>query len=347
MNAPSVSATSTTEVIGHFDYVLDGRAYGWAFAPAQPGKRLAIDIWADGEVVAHGNAELFREDLENAGLGDGCCLFDLQLSQELFDGQVHGLTARVSETGTLLNGGPHQFGPERHKSAYPQISRKLGLELLAQMLGEPRYGQFAGKLANFAQAYRMASRLQETEQLIEARSAWVAINKALGSNALVGCKIGECLMLEGFPSEALDAFRTAAGDDLRLHWAHLGIANSQYALGRLEEAEEALQVAIALQPEDASLRERLQHIQRHGLPLRVESLIKQGQHDEAVGLLKTTLLRQPDNDEALQCLGDLLCPPPATDLPGLDKLHELNKAQRVLDALLDEVEARLSEATPR
>nr|WP_019367387.1 tetratricopeptide repeat protein [Pseudomonas luteola] len=347
MSALSVSAASTTEVIGHFDYVLDGRAYGWAFTPAQPEKRLAIDIVVDGEIVAHGRAELLRDDLQKAGLGDGHCLFELTLSHELFDGRVHNLTARVSETGTLLNGGPHQVGPERHEPAYPQITRRLGLELFTQTLNEPRYSQFVGKQANLVQAYRLASRLQETDQLVEARSAWVTINKALGSNALIGCKLGECLMLEGFPAKALEAFRAAAGDDLRLHWAHLGIANSQYALGQFEEAEEALQVAIALQPEDTSLRERLYHIQRHGLPLRIKHLIEQGQRDEALALLKASLLRQPDNDQALHLLGDLLCPPINSDLPGLDRLHALNRAQRILNALLDDIEVRYSEAQTR
>lgn len=47
----------------------------------------------------------------------------------------------------------------------------------------------------------------------------------------------------GFTGEALTAFRVAAGCDLRLHWAHLGIANSQFALGQFEQAEDAMQVA--------------------------------------------------------------------------------------------------------
>lgn len=344
MTSISAPVTSTTEVIGHFDYILDGRAYGWAFAPAHPQKRLAIEIVVNGEVVAHGCAEQFREDLQEAGIGDGHCLFNLQLSEELFDGQVHSLIARYADTGTVLNGGPHKFDPERREPAYPQIPRPLGLELLAELLSQAHYSQFASKLGKFADAYRLASRLQETGQILEARSAWITINNALGKNSLGYCKLGECLMLEGSFAEALEAFSVAAGSDLRLHWAHIGIANSQYTLGRFEEAEEALQVAIALQPQNTSLQERLHYIQHHALPQRVETLLLQHKRDEAIELLKSVLLRQSENNQALTLLGDLLCEPGETSLPGTAQLHQFRKAQRILDALLDDVESRLNEA---
>lgn len=346
MNAPMVSAAATIEVLGHFDYVLDGRAYGWAFAPAHPDQRLAIDILLDDEIVAHGYANQYREDLQQAGLGDGHCLFELQLSHELFDGQLHSLTARAAQTGTLLNGGPHTFGPEHREPAYPQIPRKQGLTLLAELFADPRYRQFSGKLGNFAQAYRLASRLQETDQLIEAYTAWDAINNAFGGHPLIGCKLGEVLLLQGQPAAALEAYRTAAGDDLRQHWAHLGMANALEALGRFDEAEEALQIAVALQPHDAGLQARLNDLQSRSLPQRIEQLIANGQRDQAVSQLKRLLRREPEHKVAMSLLGDLLTPPDEQidDLPGLARLRDFRKAQRLLDALLDDVEAELSES---
>ncbi|MBA1204440.1 tetratricopeptide repeat protein [Pseudomonas capeferrum] len=343
MTSTSSPVAVTTEVIGHFDYVLDGRAYGWALARANPQKRLVIEIIADGEVVAHGRAEQFREDLKDAGIGDGFCMFDLQLSHELFDGEVHSLIARIAETGTVLNGGNHEFGPEKRELAYPQIPRALGLKLLAEQLSDARYRRFSNKLENFSNAYRLASRLQETGQPQEARSAWATINNALGENSLGYCKLGECLMLEGLPADALEAFRVAAGIDLRLHWAHLGVANSHYSLGQFEEAEEALQVAIALQPEDTSLRERLYRIQHEALPKRVQALLDQQERDKAIDLLKSVLLRQPDNNQAAALLGDLIYEMDETDLPGMAQLNDFRKAQRVLEALLESVESRLNE----
>ncbi|WP_449431677.1 tetratricopeptide repeat protein [Pseudomonas putida] len=344
MNSLSAPTASSTEVIGYFDYILDDRAFGWAFAPAHPQKRLTIEIVSEGEVVAFGLAQQFREDLQTAGIGDGRHVFELQLSHELFDGNVHNLTARVAETGSTLNGGTHDFGPERREPAYPQIPRTLGLKLLADLVEQPSYSQHAGMLANFAQAYRLASRLQETGQVLDARGAWTTINNALGENPLGYCKLGECLMLEGSPAEALVAFQIAAGNDLRLHWAHLGIANSQFALGQFEHAEEAILLAIALQPQDADLRSRLEYIQDHGLPQRVESLLGAKKRNEAIALLKAFLLKYPESDQACALLGELICEPSDNTLPGAAKLHELRKAQCVLDALLDEVESRLDEA---
>lgn len=141
MNSLSAPAASSTEVNGHFDYILDDRAFGWAFAPAHPHKRLTIEIIANGEVVAQGLAQQFREDLQTAGIGDGCYMFDLQLSHELFDGQVHSLTARVADTGGILGGEPVAFGPERREPSYPQIPRALGLGMLTELMNQANYSR--------------------------------------------------------------------------------------------------------------------------------------------------------------------------------------------------------------
>lgn len=345
MNTLSAPAASVTEVNGHFDYILDDRAFGWAFAPAQPQKRLTIEILANGEVVAHGLAQQFREDLQTAGIGDGCYLFDLQLSHELFDGQIHHLTARIADTGSALGGGPHIIGPEHREPSYPQIPRAMGLGMLAELLSQTTYNRFAGNLRNFTQAYRLASRLQETGEFAEARTAWATINGALGANPLGYCKLGECLMQLGLADEALEAFRVAVGCDLRLHWAHLGVANSHFALGQFEQAEDAMQVAIALQPQDTALAKRLKYMQDHGLPQRVDKLLGQQQREAAIALLKAFLLKRPDSRQACELLGDLLCEPSDNTLPGMTQLHELRKAQRILEVLLDDVESRLDESS--
>lgn len=345
MNTLTAPAATNSEVTGHFDYILDDRAYGWAYAPAHPQKRLTVEILSNGEVIAQGPAQEFRQDLKTAGMGDGCYLFGLKLSHELFDGSIHRLTARVAETGTLLGGGPHEFGPEIRQSVYPQIPRALGLDLLSEMLTQANYSRYAANSKNFAHAYRLASRLQETGEYTEAREAWATINRALGENALGYCKLGECLMLLGLPQEALAAFRIAVSRDLRLHWAHMGIANSQFSLGEFELAEEAIQVAIAIKPEDSLLANRLKSMQDNSLSKRVERLISEHKHEVAIALLKAFLLKRPDSDQACTLLGDMLCKPDNTALPGMTQLHELRKAQRILDALLDDVEVRLDEAT--
>ncbi|WP_462381118.1 tetratricopeptide repeat protein [Pseudomonas sp. Marseille-QA0892] len=341
----SISA-STYEVIGHFDYIQDGYAYGWAFAPSQRTQRLAIEVVADGEVVGHGHADQFREDLLGAGLSDGHCMFSVKLSHELFDGRIHRLTARDAETGQPLAGGPHELGPEIRQQPYAQITRAEGLRVLAELFEHPTYTHLGGRAGSFAQAYRFASRLQETDQLVEAYTAWDAINSAFGGHPLIGCKVGEVLLLQSRPAAALEAFRTAAGDDLRQHWAHIGMANALEALGRFDEAEESLQVALALQPHDAALQARLNELQNRSLPQRVEQLIANGQREQAISQLKKLLRREPEHQVAMSLLGDLLTPPdePTDDLPGLARLREFRKAQRLLDALLDDVEAELSES---
>lgn len=149
----------------------------------------------------------------------------------------------------------------------------------------------------------------------------------------------------GLADEALEAFRVAVGCDLRLHWAHLGVANSHFALGQFEQAEDAMQVAIALQPQDTALAKRLKYMQDHGLPQRVDKLLGQQQREAAIALLKAFLLKRPDSRQACELLGDLLCEPSDNTLPGMTQLHELRKAQRILEVLLDDVESRLDESS--
>ncbi|HGY2296622.1 TPA: tetratricopeptide repeat protein [Pseudomonas putida] len=343
MNSISAPTATHTEVIGHFDYALEGRAYGWAFAPAHPHKRLVIEVLVGGEVVGYGRADRFREDLKTAGISDGCCLFDLQLSHELLDGRVYSLTARDAETGVVLSGSPHAFSELAPENSYPQIPRARGLELLSELLSEDRYKTLSSKLRNFCDAYRLASRLQETGEFLEARSAWMTINNALGQNALGYCKLGECLLLEGALAEALEAFSIAAGADLRMHWAHLGIANSQYALRKYQEAEAAMQIAVALQPQDIDLNSRHQFMKSQALPERIEALVSQDKRDEAIDLLISMLLNHPEDTQALEMIGTLLCGTDGPSSPGGPKLKELRKAERTLSVLLDKIELRLNE----
>ena len=100
-------------VTGCFEGVRNNQALGWAFDPQRPGDRLTVEIVCDGRVVASGPADRFREDLLEAGFGDGHGHFRLFLSPSLFDGWDHPLTARVACTSTSLHGGTHVFNVSR------------------------------------------------------------------------------------------------------------------------------------------------------------------------------------------------------------------------------------------
>lgn len=333
------TATPVTQtIIGYFEGIVDDHAHGWAYQPGH--NRLTVEIVCNGEVVGYGKADQYREDLGPAGIGDGRHLFCIALSYELYDGQIHTLSAREAKTGSPLNGGSYTFGPENRAYPFDLMSRAQGLQILLEQFAQPAFSALAQKADNFAQAYRLASTLQESGQLQEAFDAWTTIAKALGDNALCHCKLGENYLLRGQTELALEAFRSAAKTDLRQAWAHWGIASAQRLLGHLVEAEDALQVALALQPHNSKLQARLAEIQDHSLPARVDALLACGERETAIGLLKKRLIADPENSIAADKLDELIYPHPRDEstLPGLEQLREFQKNQRLLELLLDDVE---------
>jgi glycosyltransferase involved in cell wall biosynthesis len=68
---------------------------GWVADTNQYENKLRIEILCDGKVVASGDADVERDDLKAAGIGDGKHGFSIQVPPELFDGTTHQLTARA------------------------------------------------------------------------------------------------------------------------------------------------------------------------------------------------------------------------------------------------------------
>ena len=87
---------AATQIRAVFDAVKEGRANGWAFDPQAPEKKLKVEIWVDGVFAAVGEASLFRDDLRQAGFGDGCAHFSVALPDRLYDSLEHSVTARIA-----------------------------------------------------------------------------------------------------------------------------------------------------------------------------------------------------------------------------------------------------------
>lgn len=62
---------------------------GWAWNPDNPEKRLEVVLYVDGEPVAEEVADLYREDIEKAGIGNGKYGFKIRLPNEIFDSKEH------------------------------------------------------------------------------------------------------------------------------------------------------------------------------------------------------------------------------------------------------------------
>jgi len=66
-------------VRGAYDLTGDGCVTGWAQAESQPGVALTIAVKINGRWAAYGLANRYRQDLRDAGIGNGCHAFAFTL----------------------------------------------------------------------------------------------------------------------------------------------------------------------------------------------------------------------------------------------------------------------------
>lgn len=81
---------------GHLDWPRGRELGGWVYDPEQPGHRARVDIHLDGAVLRTRTASNFRPDLKQAGIGDGCHAFSVELPENIFDGHPHRIEACIN-----------------------------------------------------------------------------------------------------------------------------------------------------------------------------------------------------------------------------------------------------------
>ncbi len=96
------SSNEKTAFQGYFDGVDGLTAVGWAWNPDKPEERLEVVILADDVPVAEGVADQFRDDVLQAGIGDGRYGFKIKLPERLADDKDHEIKAEIKNTERIL-----------------------------------------------------------------------------------------------------------------------------------------------------------------------------------------------------------------------------------------------------
>ncbi|RRA99984.1 FG-GAP-like repeat-containing protein [Larkinella rosea] len=154
--SPPGSATITVSpslVSGSFDgfvYGADCSTFrGWAWDRNKPNTAVSVDILDGPTVIATVVADVFRQDLQTAGKGNGKHAFSWSIPNSLKDGLAHNLSARVSGSSFLLKDSPKALicqgssSPD-NKAPVPPSPTVLIAPLAAQV-GVP----FSGTLVAF------------------------------------------------------------------------------------------------------------------------------------------------------------------------------------------------------
>jgi hypothetical protein len=93
-----------------YDGVLDvagpGEISGWAWSSAAPDDPVDVDLWASDELLATVRADLFREDLQQSGIGSGRHAFTFPLPPALRQRRRYCMWANIAGTEIGLQRSP-------------------------------------------------------------------------------------------------------------------------------------------------------------------------------------------------------------------------------------------------
>lgn len=90
--------------VGYIDFIKANKTIvGWAASVGQ-NLSIAVELIADGHVVAQSQANEYREDVRDAGHGTGNHGFSLEIPDFLMDGQQHSIYIRIKHTDFRIEG---------------------------------------------------------------------------------------------------------------------------------------------------------------------------------------------------------------------------------------------------
>jgi len=96
-----------SKIDGNLDNIINGTVEGWALQSTAPHSTLIVSLFIDGTFVTNGLSGHFREDLQQAGIGDGQHAFYIPIPHTLLDGKEHVIDVRVGEHS--LHNSPRTF----------------------------------------------------------------------------------------------------------------------------------------------------------------------------------------------------------------------------------------------
>jgi hypothetical protein len=110
VNANGVPSKASIIKVQQDDGYLDGadcnQIWGWAWDRNNPNTPVNVDIYDGSTYLATVSANIFRQDLLNAGKGNGYHAFSYSIPASLKDGRTHSLSVRFSGSSNNLGSSP-------------------------------------------------------------------------------------------------------------------------------------------------------------------------------------------------------------------------------------------------
>lgn len=117
MNKVNSIPSSLQNQHGQVTALLGDVVYGWARLVNEPQRRAVVDILADGYTIGVTTADVFDNDLLQAGLGDGCHAFVFPVQAHLIQEGCR-FTAQLANAAVPLSG--HAIVPPKERNTRPR-----------------------------------------------------------------------------------------------------------------------------------------------------------------------------------------------------------------------------------
>jgi len=106
-NSPaSITCGASPNYQGFFDTANCTALSGWAWDSNQPNTSINVDIYNGGVLIATTPANIFRQDLQSAGIGNGIHAFSFAVPSSLKTGTTYTLWVDYGGTSTQLSASP-------------------------------------------------------------------------------------------------------------------------------------------------------------------------------------------------------------------------------------------------
>ncbi|MBU6448088.1 MAG: tetratricopeptide repeat protein [Rhodospirillales bacterium] len=239
--------TAANHLAGYLDHLGERlNLRGWVWCEAEPARRLEIEILLNGALAGRAMADLYRQDVEDAGKGDGHYGFawKLPIAALASAGQVE-IAVRVAGTDFVLTSPFTIPGPEMaaRLTKYATLTQdpddaREALRAAARLAAEDPW-----HVLGLANTLREAGAPQEAapmlRALLETHPKFWHAHVALGHIARAG----------GDRAAALGWFTQAAALEPGDVWRGLDVAEELRVLGRVEEAKAVLAQAAEAFPQ--------------------------------------------------------------------------------------------------
>jgi len=110
------------EYIGNLDGVEGFYVSGWAYNKKNPNERVEVVVLVDGKPVAEGKADLFRQDLLDARIGDGKHGFVIKLPKDVVTNEEQILSVKFKKMAKDLGSSPKKVKFEKFRGEIKDLN---------------------------------------------------------------------------------------------------------------------------------------------------------------------------------------------------------------------------------